>query len=148
MPLLLALLGWATAGPPTVASRPVSGDEPSIEAKIDELESSLARDRRLAAIQLRRETRRMLRDSERQGGDEIRSLEARQTLMVFDDKLAPVCTEQLGVANLTALCAEILGLLETEAALPALETVLAEEHRAGVRKRVARAIERIRGART
>src|SRR6185436_13550551 len=96
--------------------------DPSIEARIDELESENPRKRRLAAMSLRRMTKKYTRVADREHGDEVQIMEARQALMVFDDDLTRTCIDQLAVQNLTGLCADILGLLGNEKAEAPLES--------------------------
>ena len=118
--------------------------DPSIEAQIDELESDNARKRRLAAMALRRMTKKYTRVADREHGDEVQIMEARQALMVFDDELTRTCVEQLAVQNLTGLCADILGLLGNDEAEAPLESQLQVEDRRGVARRIEKALEAIR----
>jgi hypothetical protein len=129
-----------------MAMRPPGGDysDPSLEARIDELESENAKERKLAAMSLRRMTKQYARVANRERGDEVAILEARQALMVFDDELARTCIEQLGVRNLTGLCADILGLLGTSEAEAPLEAQLAREERRGVERKIEKALAAIR----
>ncbi len=140
VPLLAVLLGAAPVMKTPVRDR---GDA-SLETRIDELESEVPRKRKLAALSLRRLTRQYTRDADREHGDEIQSLEARQALMVFDDALARTCIERLAVSNLTGLCADILGMLGTTAAEPPLEEQLRREDRRSVVRRIDKALAAIR----
>ena len=118
--------------------------DPSLEAKINELESENAKKRKMAAMALRRMTRHYTRVADREHGDEVVVMEARQALMVFDDELARTCIDQLDVQNLTGLCADILGLLGTAEAEAPLEAQLEREDRGGVERRIEKALEAIR----
>ena len=139
---MLPLLAFVFAATPLQATKGQS--DPSIEAQIDELESDNARKRRLAAMALRRMTKKYTRVADRERGDEVQIMEARQALMVFDDELTRTCVEQLAVQNLTGLCADILGLLGNEEAEAPLESQLQVEDRRGVARRIEKALEAIR----
>jgi hypothetical protein len=118
--------------------------EPSIEDRIDQLESEIPKKRRLAAMELRRMTRKYTRVADREHGDEVQIMEARQALMVFDDELTRTCVQQLPVENLTGLCADILGMLGSETAEAPLESQLQHEDRRGIARRIEKALEAIR----
>ena len=139
---MVPLLALVFAATPLQATKEPS--DPSIEARINELESENAKKRKLAAIALRRMTRQYTRVADRERGDEVQIMEARQALMVFDDELARTCIEQLAVQNLTGLCADILGLLGSETAEDALEAQLQREDRKSVERRIEKALEAIR----
>ena len=118
--------------------------DPSLEARINELESENPKKRKMAAMALRRMTRQYTRVADRDHGDEVQIMEARQALMVFDDELARTCIDQLAVQNLTGLCADILGLLGTAAAEAPLEAQLERDDRRAVDRRIEKALEAIR----
>ena len=139
---MLPLLAFVFAATPLQATQ--GSSDPSIEARIDELESENAKKRKLAAMALRRMTRKYTRVADRERGDEVEIMEARQALMVFDDELARTCIDQLAVQNLTGLCADILGLLGTEQAEAPLESQLQVEDRKSVGRRIEKALEEIR----
>jgi HEAT repeat protein len=139
---MLPILAFVFAATPMQATQPES--DPSIEARIEELESGNPKKRKLAAMSLRRMTRKYTRVADRETGDEVQIMEARQALMVFDDELTRTCIEQLAVENLTGLCADILGLLGNERAEAPLETQLQREDRRGVARRIEKALEAIR----
>jgi hypothetical protein len=136
---LLALVFAAT--PMQSASKSY---DPSIEARIDELESASAKKRKMAAMSLRRMTKKYARVADRERGDDVQIMEARQALMVFDDELARTCIDQLAVKNLTGLCADILGLLGSEQAEAPLESQLEREDRRGIERRIEKALRAIR----
>ena len=139
---MLPLLAVVFAATPLQASHERS--DPSIEARIEQLESDNARKRRLAALSLRRMTKKYTRVADRERGDEVPIMEARQALMVFDDQLARTCIDQLAVENLTGLCADILGLLGNERAEAPLESQLQREDRRSIARRIEKALEAIR----
>ena len=78
--------------------------------------------------------------------DQLRAIEARQMLSTFDVLVAPRCTRQLSVANLLRPCAQILGMLEFEAALPALLEARQSAHLQRDKRTLDAAINRIRSA--
>jgi len=78
--------------------------------------------------------------------DHFRTIEARQTLSTFDVLIVPRCTHQLSVANLLRPCAQILGMLESNAALPALLEANKSARLRRDKRAVERAIDRIRAA--
>jgi predicted homoserine dehydrogenase-like protein len=139
---MLPLLAFVFAATPMQATHEQS--DPSIEAQIDGLESANAKKRKMAAMSLRRMTKKYTRTADREHGDEVQIMEARQALMVFDDELTRTCVEQLAVENLTGLCADILGLLGNEKAEVPLESQLQREERRGVARRIEKALEAIR----
>ena len=139
MVVLMTILFAAT---PMQATKPPS--DPSIEAQIAELESANAKKRRLAALSLRRLTKKYTRVADREHGDDVQIMEARQALMVFDDELTSTCIEQLAVDNITGLCADILGMLGSEKAEAPLESQLQREDRRGIARRIEKALEAIR----
>ena len=139
MVALMTLLSVAVA-----PNQQRAASDPSLEARINELESENAKKRKMAAMALRRMTRQYTRVADREHGDEVVVMEARQALMVFDDELARTCIDQLAVQNLTGLCADILGLLGTEEAEAPLEAQLELEDRRGVERRIEKALEAIR----
>ena len=108
------------------------------EELVSALGGSHAPDQLCAARELRRLTRMSLKETASR--DPIRSLEARQFLAVFDNTLAPLCIELLTEPKLTRPCADILSLLETDAALPALKARLPETAR-GTQRSIERAIQ-------
>jgi hypothetical protein len=139
---MLSALAFVFAATPMKV--PVQASDPSIEARIDELDSESAKKRRLAAFALRRMTRQYTRIADREHGDEVAILEARQALMVFDDELARTCIDRIAVRNLTGLCADILRLLGSAQAEAPLEEQLAREDRRCVERRIEKALEAIR----
>jgi hypothetical protein len=139
---MLPLLAFVFAATPLQATKEES--DPSIEARIAELESSNAKKRRLAAMSLRRMTKKYTRVADREHGDDVQIMEARQALMVFDDELTSTCIDQLAVDNLTGLCADILGMLGSEKAEAPLESQLQREDRRGIARRIEKALEAIR----
>jgi hypothetical protein len=75
-----------------------------------------ASDRLYAARVLLRRIRTAWRMSTKDD-DSIEVLEARQTLNEFDEIVAPRCLRMLSKSNTAKPCIQILGMLETEAAL-------------------------------
>ncbi len=136
MLLLLSLTASAQSiREPVPRPRPETPEE-----LIAGLGGSHAPDQLYAARELRRLTRMSLKEVASR--DAIRSLEARQFLAVFDNTLAPLCIELLPDPKLTRPCADILGLLETDAALPALRARQPETTR-GTQRSIERAIQTI-----
>ncbi len=78
--------------------------------------------------------------------DHLRAIEARQTLSFFDVLVAPRCTRQLTVPNVMRPCAQILGMLETKDALPALEDAYQTAQQRRDKRAIQVAIERIQSA--
>jgi hypothetical protein len=137
VPFLAVLVAASTMNPS------VGRTDPSIEDRIHDLESDVANKRKLAALTLRRLTRQYTRVADREHGDEIPIMEARQALMVFDEELARTCIERLAVPNLTGPCADILGLLGTSEAATPLEQQLQREERRSVQRRIEKALTAI-----
>jgi len=134
--LLLWSLTAVAAGPGIAPrARPTTP-----EALIADLLEGKPSDQLFAVRELRRLTRQKLTDLKHR--DPVRSLEAKQFLVVFDEQLAPACVEHLSAPKLRAQCADILSLLETKDALPALYRALPDANRRSQR-RIMHAIEAI-----
>ena len=91
-----------------------------------------------------RELKRLIRVSltQERSRDPIQAIEARQSLVLFDEALAPACMERITDERLGSTCADILGLLETDAALPVLNEALQLAQKRNAR-RIRRAIRDI-----
>ena len=137
--LLVVLLesgGWARPPAAVMPSKPTTEAE-LLEDLLDGRES----EQLFAARELRRQARVAVQQL--YARDELTALEARQTLARFDETLAPVCMDVLVRPALTAACADILGTLETQAALPALQAALASAERRSARRHLEDAIQAI-----
>lgn len=123
----------ANQGPPTAAElmRALGGDN--------------GPDRLLAARDLRRMARRNLKLSNRRRGDELVINDAIVQLDELDAEAAPTCAALLTEGAVARPCADILGILETAAALPALRAALPTASRHN-RRHLERAIARIERA--
>jgi len=99
-----------------------------------------------AARELRRQVRWALRVTSRDEGASLSASEGWLMLEDFDRSLAPACIKGLDEPNISGPCATILGLLETEAALPALQESLHKTRRPQVRRKTQRAINNIQAA--
>jgi hypothetical protein len=102
-------------------------------------------DRLLAARDLRRMARRSLKLSNRERGDELVINDALVQLAELDRLAAPTCTALLTAGGVARPCADLLGILETAAALPALHAALPTASRSN-RRHIERAIKRIERA--
>ena len=89
-----------------------------------DLVGSDASDRLYAARVLLRRVRTAWKLSTKDD-DSIEVLEARQTLTEFDEIVAPRCLRMLSTSNTAKPCIQILGMLETEAALDPMRQQLA-----------------------
>jgi len=119
---------------------------PTTEKHVSDLSNTNAAKRRYAARVLLRWVHTARRQAARGPQDDLTRAEALQTLTNFDQMVAPRCTADLHVAELTGPCADILRLLETQSALEALHSQLAKETRRGVQRRLQRAIDVIKEA--
>ena len=131
----LAAAGQAAPLEPAERERP---DTP--EELIADLIDGRDVDQLYAARELRRLAAVALGDLSSR--DPIRSMEARQYLVIFDDQLAPACIEQLGNTRLRRPCIDILGKLGTTAALEPLQALRSETGWLMTR-RIDRAVKRI-----
>jgi len=142
-----AFLGWLWTGTAVATTPRVEwsgqGAQSTTEL-IRQLSSSDRAVRLLAARSLRTEVRANLRLIKREHG--ILSAAALVQLDDFDRHLAPVCIARLEMRDLTRPCADILRLLETEAALPAIDEAIMVERRTSARKRLEKAARAIREA--
>ena len=123
-----------------------AGVAPTTEKYVSDLGSSNAAKRRYAARVLLRWVHTARRRAARGPQDDLTRAEALQTLTNFDQMVAPRCTTDLHVAELTGPCADILRLLETQSALEPLRLQLTKEARKGVQRRLRRAIDIIEEA--
>jgi len=135
---LLNTDAWAT-GP--LHGIPIHRDT-SVERYADDLVGQDPAKRLFAVRVLRTRAREACRIASKRG-EEIRNIEARQTLADFDTLVAPRCIRQLKVDSIRQPCAEILGMLETTAALPALKAAQVNAHNKREQRIIASAIKRI-----
>jgi hypothetical protein len=130
------------------ATGPIRGvpiqQDTSLERYANDLVGEDASDRLYAARVLRRRVREAWRLAGRSGAD-LRIIEARQTLSHFDILIAPRCIRQLSVPNTRKACAAILGMLETESALPDLHKAEAMSNSRSNTRAFRVAIQRIEG---
>ena len=152
MPVAL-LLGWLLAAawgqgrPSVMAPRdPNASQEPPGPLDLmRDLSGQDGPDRLLAARDLRRMARRNLKLSNRQRGDELVVNDAIVQLAELDHLVAPTCSGLLTAGAVARPCADILGILETVTALPALQAALPSAGRRN-RRHLERAIKRIERA--
>lgn len=137
--LLPLLLGSGSRFQQAHSPQPV---DTSNERYVNDLLGNDASDRLYAARTLRSRLKVALRDAERGNGETLRSIDALAALDDFDVMVAPACVEALERRNVAHHCAEMLGLLGYEPAVPALEAALADpETSRRLRKQAARALE-------
>jgi hypothetical protein len=136
------VLLWSLVAVGQVALGPAERERPDTpEGLIADLIDGRDADQLYAARELRRLTSVALRDHN--GRDPIRSMEARQFLVIFDDRLAPACITLLTSRHLQRPCVDILGMLQAEAALTPL-LALKSEASWPRRRRIDRAIGRLK----
>jgi len=124
-----------------VGNRPgLSRTQPTMAQYAQDLSGSSPAKRRYAARVLLRQVRTARRQAATGPEDDLTRDQARQTLTDSDRLVAPGCIRHLSVREITAPCADILRLLETQAALAPLEVQLGREGRRGVQRRLQRAI--------
>ena len=80
------------------------------------------------------------------GAHQLRTIEARQNLSNFDVMVAPRCIRQLSEPNVMRPCAQILGMLESKAALSALQQAYKSTENRRSKRALHHAIEQIRSA--
>ena len=146
MPLVL-LWGMATAsahaaGP--LKGLPVKQDTSTLRYASD-LVGTDAPNRLYAVRVLRRRVRTAWRLAVRDGTD-MHILEARQTLSEFDSLVAPRCIRQLEVPATLKACAQILGMLETKAALLPLRAKRTQPNGWFTKRAIDTALRRIEAA--
>ena len=133
---------WSLSAAGQEAMRPAERERPeSPEGLIADLIDGREPDQLYAARELRRLTSVAL--SNLKSRDPIRSMEARQYLVIFDDQLAPACITHLSRPRLQRPCADILGMLQTEDALVPLQAIRSDA-RWPKSRRIDRAIGRIK----
>ena len=146
LPICLLVFSGDALGAPPKAPFPKDAKEPSLQAYLRDLSSSESQARLFAARELRRQVRWALRVTSRDDGTSLSASEGWLMLEDFDRSLAPVCIAGLNEPNISGPCASILGLLETESALPALQESLRNAPRMQVRRKTQRAINNIQAA--
>lgn len=113
---------------------------------VGELRHENAARRLYAARELRRQARAALRDADAPPGS-IRADESIVALRLFDEKVAPTCAEIVDKdVDIALQCADILGMLETQAALPALRAAAARNTNPRLLRHLHRAVDRIEAA--
>jgi hypothetical protein len=147
--LLPLVLLWGLTATTAQAAGPLKGlpikQDTSTLRYASDLVGSDAPNRLYAVRVLRRRVRTAWRLAVKDGSD-MHLLEARQTLSEFDSLVAPRCIRQLDVPATLRPCAQILGMLETSAALPSLRKQLAQPNGWSTRRAIDKAIRRIEAA--
>ncbi len=144
LPIALAITALDSDSAHAVGSPLIPTLPHSVEKYAQDLTSTNRAKRRFAARVLLRRVRTARRLAARGPEDDLTRAEAQQTLTDFDHLVAPRCTDHLSTVEISGPCADILRLLETKAAIPALESHLQEESRPGVRRRIEKALHTIR----
>ena len=142
--LLLSLASWNAIAAGPLTTMPIDQDT-STERYASDLLGSDVSERLYAARVLRRRVRSAWRIAGRNGAG-LHAIEARQTLAHFDVVVAPRCIRQLTMKGIRVPCAQILGMLETNDALPALKTAAKRTLSAREQRAVEVAIGRIKGS--
>ncbi len=143
--LLLLALGATPAQAGTEAYAPRLKLPDTMQGYAQDLVGEDAANRVLAARALRRRIKVELRGLRGPAGS-VSRMEALADLADYDNVVAPACIEGLSVANTRRPCADILRMLETRDALPALAAARDAEPRKGVRRRLDRALISIQAA--
>jgi len=139
---LLACLNFAqAAGISGPAQFEVSTLPDTFDGLLTGLNSSDPNDQQFAVRELRRRVRSAL--SSVGSTNELVSTGAQQDLMDYDQRLAPVCVTKISNNELTRFCADILGLLETQNALTALNLATEQPQTSFTQRRIQRAIHKI-----
>lgn len=138
----LALLLLSLGGAAHAAGVQAPGQAPpQLADYLEDLDSGDQAKRRLAARTLRTMVKVEVKRSARVGGDDLQRDEALLSLQDFDKQLAPRCMEYLAAPALAVPCADILRLLETTEALPALREAAATTTRRRALRRLRRTID-------
>lgn len=127
--MLLLLLRAALAAPPTPIAPELEMDPQQLVAN---LKGDVLKDRVYAARELRRQARLAVADLS--SSDDLRAAEARLRLEALDSDVAPACIAALPDPKVSGLCADVLRVLETTEALPALRAELPGARGAQARK--------------
>lgn len=128
-------LSWAAGPAPVGPNRPMG-----LEDYIQDLSDDNRSDRLFAARELRRRVRRTTQLANGRPGS-LRREEARNDLLIYDQRLAPACIELLlQKPELRAPCVDILRYLETTDAKPVLTQARQEEPRRWVQRKIDRAL--------
>jgi len=150
------LLSTALAAPP-VRTKPAVVNTPyeTVEDWVRDLQKKDPAKRLFAARTIRTELRVALNQSANSPSGSIRADEALARLDDFEKLAAPVCIAHIenaddpnrGNAKKLALsCGDILGMLQTDAAIPALKARAAKEN-GRLQRRLTRNLNKIEGAR-
>jgi len=146
--LLLGLLPCLVAAGPNRARMPTTVRDESLERYVGDLLGTDPQNRAYAARTLRAQLKITLRQYDRAREGSLGRDDAAGVLDDYDALVAPACMQVLGTRGTTSACADILGWLETQDALPMLEALSSAPptHCAG--RRIHRAIARIQAAKT
>ena len=142
--LAAAGLAFSTSSAFAVGNRVIPSTPHGVEKYAQDLTHANSARRRFAARVLRRRARTARRHAARTAGDDLMRAEAQQTLTDFDHLVAPSCTHHLDLPEITAPCADILRLLQTQSAMESLEKQLSVETRSHAQRRLQRAITQIK----
>jgi len=144
----LVVVATVLMSPHAAAKQPgpdLTGPE-TVEDLVADLAGADDSDRLFAARELRRRVRSNSRLTERARGDELVVLQARQDLQDLRRDVVPICQEQIQVRNVTAPCADILGVLGAATSISVLEARLTTETRGWVLRRLERALLNLNSA--
>ena len=132
---LFSQLSWAAGPAPVGPNRPMG-----LEDYIQDLSDDNRSDRLFAARELRRRVRRTTQLANGRPGS-LRSEEARNDLLIYDQRLAPAMYQVLlQQPELRAPCVDILRYLETTDAKPVLTQARQEDPDAGYSEKIDRAL--------
>jgi hypothetical protein len=142
--LLPSLLGSGSRFQQSHSPQPV---DVSNERYVNDLQGSDKSDRLYAARTLRSRLRVAMNELDAPEGS-LRQLDAIATMDDLHHLAAPACIEALASRNVAHHCAQMLGWLGYEPAVPALEAMLSPDSEASKRaqRQAARALEAIRAA--
>ncbi|MCB9778212.1 MAG: hypothetical protein H6742_06595 [Alphaproteobacteria bacterium] len=131
--LLALLCAYAPVARAVGATGPGPRTAPTLDALIRDLRDGDPPERRLAARELRAMVAADVRASVRPG-DELDRGDAQGRLVDHDARTAPACIEVIDRPEATAPCLRILGMLETDAARPAVEKLAGDTASARIRR--------------
>jgi hypothetical protein len=115
---------------------------------LSDLDGDSAPDRLYASRVLRGQLRHALRVERTAKEGSLARDDARSALIELGDRLPHACMSNLSAATTVAPCADILGMLEVQEALPLLQRALATEKRKWARRHIETAIALLGGTST
>ncbi len=115
----------------------------SLDRYLADLNGTDRSDRLFAARELKSRLKKALRDVKPSRQASLAYAESQAILGDFQQMVVPACVQALDLANVAPVCADILGLMESREAIPALRASLKSSPPPRLYRHINRALKRI-----